>query len=38
MVVSPDTLIKQGYQARRERCLDEARRRFAEAVDLCDEG
>jgi tetratricopeptide (TPR) repeat protein len=38
MVVTPDALIKQGYQARRDRCPDEARRRFAEAVDLCRAG
>jgi tetratricopeptide (TPR) repeat protein len=32
---SPDKLINQGYQARREHRLDDARLRFAEAVDLC---
>lgn len=30
-----ETLLMQGYQARRERRLAEARHRFAEAVDLC---
>jgi tetratricopeptide (TPR) repeat protein len=38
MVLTPDALIKQGYQARRERRADEARHCFAEAVDLCREG
>ena len=33
----PDKLINQGYQARREHRLDDARLRFAEAVDLCRE-
>ena len=38
MTSSPqDKLINQGYQARREHCLDDARLRFAEAVDLCRE-
>jgi uncharacterized protein HemY len=38
MVLTPDALIKLGYQARRERRADEARHCFAEAVDLCREG
>jgi tetratricopeptide (TPR) repeat protein len=32
---SPETLIEQGYKARREQRTAEARERFAEAVDLC---
>jgi tetratricopeptide (TPR) repeat protein len=38
MDTSPSALIKQGYQARRERRPDEARQCFAEAVELCREG
>jgi tetratricopeptide (TPR) repeat protein len=35
--VTPETLLKQGYQARRENRLAEAKALFAEAVNLCRE-
>jgi tetratricopeptide (TPR) repeat protein len=38
MDITASALIKQGYQARREHCPDEARRCFAEAVTLCRKG
>jgi tetratricopeptide (TPR) repeat protein len=38
MVNTPDVLIKQGYRARREHRLAEARHCFLEAVDLCRKG
>ncbi|MDQ2839448.1 MAG: tetratricopeptide repeat protein, partial [Acidobacteriota bacterium] len=35
MANTPDTLITQGYQARREHRLANAKQLFAEAVELC---
>jgi tetratricopeptide (TPR) repeat protein len=38
METAAEILIRQGYEARRERRLAEARVQFAEAVELCREG